>query len=575
MRLTEVTVGNYRSITQKTHFKVTTLTTLVGPNNEGKSNLLRALVLGMTVIRRWAQISPDITSAGRVEGPAARHMFRLPHSQRNRLPEYAYVWPEDYPLNKQDSSRALPTVIRLRFQLTTEEIAEFKLQTGITSNGDLPVEIKLDRRYISLGIVKPGQGATSHQKKANLITKFIADRIALVQVPAIRTGDQAVSLASELVLLRTRSMKFSEEFLDLTSRLDQLRREAVQTVATELSGALKKYIPSIDSLSLKMATLESSLTINDMIIHDGVETSIDKKGDGIKNLITMALIQELATERSAAQSVILAVDEPEAHLHPASVHGLQTLFTEISEDQQVILATHDPIFVNRDNVGSNILVRSNAAKPARSVKEIRQALGVHLGDNLESAEIVVLVEGLTDQKSIPFLLSQFDKKIMDDVKGGRIQFRSTHGTGKIRYQIQREKATICKIRVVMDDDQAGRDESKKIEDSRILASRDIFLVGGRRAPAELEDIVDPAVYLTGLQEKFGREFSDRHFANRSRKWSENFLSACRLLGVAGEEATLLEDAKLSVCDSIQQTRGSLVRAECTDHVKALATFIRS
>jgi hypothetical protein len=60
LRLTKVTVSNYRSIGSKTTFELHNMTTLIGPNNEGKSNLLRAIALGMRFISRWS-VSPDYT----------------------------------------------------------------------------------------------------------------------------------------------------------------------------------------------------------------------------------------------------------------------------------------------------------------------------------------------------------------------------------------------------------------------------------------------------------------------------------------------------------------------------------
>jgi putative ATP-dependent endonuclease of OLD family len=50
MRLVSFSVQNYRSITKANKIKVGQSTVIVGPNNEGKSNVLRALVTAMKVI---------------------------------------------------------------------------------------------------------------------------------------------------------------------------------------------------------------------------------------------------------------------------------------------------------------------------------------------------------------------------------------------------------------------------------------------------------------------------------------------------------------------------------------------
>lgn len=52
MNLKTVSVSNYRSITSAKKIRLDRTTVLIGPNNEGKSNILRALVLAMTTLTR-------------------------------------------------------------------------------------------------------------------------------------------------------------------------------------------------------------------------------------------------------------------------------------------------------------------------------------------------------------------------------------------------------------------------------------------------------------------------------------------------------------------------------------------
>lgn len=572
MRLEEVTVQNYRSITDQTKFTVDDLTTLVGPNNEGKSNLLRALALGMEVIQRWSTVRPELVRGGEVSGTNAYSFLRPRRAFRGQLVS-GYRWGDDYPLAKQGSRGARPTLLRLRFRLTEEEVRAFHEHTGIANNGDLPIEITLGRLSVTFGVVKPGRGAATHRAKAREIAEFIASRISLVSVPAIRTSDQAVGLANELARIRTRLLVNSEEYQTLTSRLNELRREAVGEVARDLMESVKRYIPSVESIELQDADVERTNAIEDVVIHDGTVTSIESKGDGIKSLVTMALIQELAQQQSRGHSFVLAVDEPEAHLHPASVHELQSLFQGLSTSQQVILATHNPIFVNRERVESNILVEANAARPVKNVAAIRNALGVELGDNLQSAETIVLVEGISDERALPALLSEIDSQIGHQVKSGRIHFRATRGTGKMRAQIQREKATVCRILVVLDDDEDGRAEAKRIRESNVLPSNNIFLLGGRQTQAELEDLVRPDVYVDGLGVEFGRAFEAKHFANRSRKWSKNLAATATQLGIVDTGDQLVDRAKTAVARAIGAHDGPLVREDCVEHLTALGRLV--
>ncbi|OYQ24268.1 hypothetical protein CHU93_15600 [Sandarakinorhabdus cyanobacteriorum] len=67
MILATFSVENYRSITQSRKISLSNNTVLVGPNNEGKSNVLRALNLAMSTISRIAaiesrSIDPELAS---------------------------------------------------------------------------------------------------------------------------------------------------------------------------------------------------------------------------------------------------------------------------------------------------------------------------------------------------------------------------------------------------------------------------------------------------------------------------------------------------------------------------------
>lgn len=59
MRLVGFSVKSYRSIVNTERIQLSNKTVIVGPNNEGKSNLLRALILGMnTLMGRLSRYRP-------------------------------------------------------------------------------------------------------------------------------------------------------------------------------------------------------------------------------------------------------------------------------------------------------------------------------------------------------------------------------------------------------------------------------------------------------------------------------------------------------------------------------------
>ena len=578
MKLEEVSVSNFRSITKRTKFDVGDLTTLVGPNNEGKSNLLRAVEIGFQLIQRWSALPDDLAGKDELSGDDAR-WFLMPSprafSRWDDRGLRGYDWARDYPLQKQGSKSAQPTVLRLSFKLTEDEIAKFKKVVGVSSNGTLPLEMQLSRTKVSLGIVKQGPGSATHKARAREIAKFITNGVMFVSIPAVRTSRQAQSLANDLARVRLQRVSQSDEYRQLIAQVNELRRQAVEEIASELTESVKQYLPSVESVRIDTIDASLSDSVADLRVNDGTATSIESKGDGVKSLVSMALLQQLAGERSAEQEIILAVDEPEAHLHSASVHELQRVFLRVSERQQVVLATHNPIFVNRERVSSNIIVRGNDAKPAQSVGQVREAIGVQLHDNLASAETVVLVEGVLDEVILPALLKSVDPGWGDRLASGRVVFKATKGAGKMRSQAQREKSTLCRIISVLDGDETGRQEAKNIIAHEILPVRNVFLYEVRGwKEAEIEDLLLPEIYIPALINKYSRSFPKGGFPDRSVKWSENFKRHVRSVGLAYDDS-MLDEAKGVVSETVGEGgHRDLLRPEAAGLIEELGRLLR-
>lgn len=88
---------------------------------------------------------------------------------------------------------------------------------------------------------------------------------------------------------------------------------------------------------------------------------------------------------------------------------LNMVLQGLVNNNQVIISTHNPLFINKSDISSNVIVSSGKATPAKSIKEIRDTLGVELSDNLISCSFIVFVEGLSDKKVIESLLCRDEK----------------------------------------------------------------------------------------------------------------------------------------------------------------------
>ncbi|MEZ0342151.1 ATP-dependent endonuclease, partial [Mycobacterium sp. pV006] len=122
-------------------------------------------------------------------------------------------------------------------------------------------------------------------------------------------------------------------------------------------------------MSLQVRDLTRSAILEDIQIDDGVSTSIGTKGDGIQSLAALALTLEWTRSRSRPEGkLIVAVEEPESHLHPGAVHEVRAVLQGIAETQQVIVTTHSQALVNRANIRQNVVVSNRGAQRGEIVK---------------------------------------------------------------------------------------------------------------------------------------------------------------------------------------------------------------
>jgi predicted ATPase len=482
-----------------------------------------------------------------------------------------FSFDRDYPASLTYRSSSA-TTIRLDFVLSDVEVAEFLDATGIRTNGKLPIKITLGQRAATLGVLKQGKGSASHAEKSLEIARFISSRIGLLYIPAVRTPDRAIQLIRNLAVLKFREMAGQSEYLKLSNQLASLRSKALTELGGELATEMSLYVPSIVDVQLISDDIDAPVQVDDVLIDDGVPTSIRAKGDGVKSLLTMALMQLLARSRDTQRTWLLAMEEPEAHLHPDAIHEVKGLISQIAQDQQVIVSTHSPVLISRDAIASNVLVDNNHAKPARSMRELRESLGVQVGDNLSSAEVAVVVEGSTDARVLSRLLSDMNPRIARAISDGRLIFHPSHGASGIHHHCRMMVSLLCLVIAVADNDDPGRAALAKVSGLDIADPQfrfSISLAGMRNS--ELEDLLVPASYIEGVGKVLGRPIEPTRFKARSRRWSDAIRHACSELGVAASDE-LVAAAKEAVASSVEASDApsEAVKQECKALMESLA-----
>jgi putative ATP-dependent endonuclease of the OLD family len=517
LKLVSFSVENYRSITTARKIPLSDYSLLVGANNEGKSNILHALTLGMDALIEWHR-QVRRTSDGRV----IRTSGSVPSTRYRRM---GYNWETDYPISKQGKASSKSTTnITLEFELDEAETQEFKDEIKSNLNGTLPLMISFGQRTFDVLIKKPGRGQAPLTRKSTRIADFVSQRISFEYIPAIRTADSASRVISQLVERELVRLERDKKYTDAVQVIEDLQKPVFDELADTIQTTVAGFLPNVKSVELRTgrdARYRSLRRDVEIIVDDGNLTKLNRKGDGVQSLVALALMRH-ASEQSAEIdcSSIIAIEEPESHLHPRAVHELRSVIEALAEKNQVVLTSHSPLFVDPRNLKNTIIVKNSKAAPAAHVADVREALGVRFSDNLENARMVLLVEGSDDAIALAAIVSARSDQLKEAIRDGTVRFDHLGGASALRQKASFYNAGACLVQCFVDDDKAGQTAVQRAIDDRVLKLLDVNLCTvPHLLEAELEDLYDKSIYAPSFLSDFGVDLKKKPMGKTKQKWS--------------------------------------------------------
>jgi putative ATP-dependent endonuclease of OLD family len=502
MKLSRFSVTNYRSIVKTPTIEVSDTTVLLGRNNEGKSNILAALTAAMNVVNQLA-VAPLIQ--GRVHfGMGSRKV---------------YQWDRDFPVALQEQRPDGESVVRLDFSLSQPERDQFKQTIGSNVNDTLPVEVHFGQGPPAFRVVKQGKGSKGLNTKAPQIARFIGDRIAFTYIPAVRTSDATLEVVQSMVRRELAELQKNDKYRKALEQIQTIQRPVLKAIGQRIQTALQDFIPRIQDVDItlkeELGTYYGRRSV-DVLVDDGTVTSLFAKGDGVQSLAAIGLLRGFSPQ---GKELVLALEEPESHLHPGAIHQLRDLIYSLGQEHQVVLTTHCPLFVDRNVMKANIVVSESKAVPARSIAEIREVLGVRTSDNLSHATHVLVLEGATDARMLSAILRSRSSKLARAL-GHTLAIDHTGGAGNLSYKLTQLANAMCSAHCYFDHDSAANDAIAKAESQNLLKPADVHQVICNGMPeSEIEDILKPSVYEAQVGATFGVRLQVKEFRN-NKKWSD-------------------------------------------------------
>jgi predicted ATP-dependent endonuclease of OLD family len=527
MRIAKFSLQRYRSISQAEKLPLGDLTILVGPNNEGKSNILRGLVVGMRMLALADRVR---VVRGRLTPSRA---FYDSDDQED------YVWERDFPVSLQAKKPDGRTIFDFEFELSQEEIADFRREIKSDLNGLLPIRLALGQADVEIGVRKKGPGGPALTAKRDSIAKFVGRRLDVKYIPSVRTARHAMRVVNDMVSRETRGIEQTEAFQAAMKEIEELQMPLLEKLSVSVQESLRAFLPDVRSVEIKIPweARMSALAHSQMVVDDGTATDLQFKGDGVQSLAAISLIRHVSQERSEERELVLAIEEPEAHLHPRAIHQLRAVLNDIASTQQVVMTTHSPLLTNRLEIQNNIIVDRNRARKATNVRELRDVLGVRVSDNLAMAQFVLVVEGQADGVALLALLKKASKLVSGALAEGTFAIEHLSGSGNLSYKLAQLNEALCMYHVFLDNDQAGRAASERAElDDLPDPSRRTLASCPGRKDSEFEDLLNENLYAQYLIQRYNVDLEATNFAKSRAKWSDRMKRAFQSQGQSWDEA---------------------------------------
>jgi putative ATP-dependent endonuclease of OLD family len=423
VQIKRVHIENFRSI-KALDFEPGSYAVLIGENNAGKSNVLRAinLVLGEIWPSERSFSEEDFFNQDTSKDIVIQVFVDTPWEEwRNKFKMTVAGFELRCHALQRKSGK------KLRGELSTEYVCidqngkhcTCPAETGQYKGMWIPLRVSSDFRerlpFIYVGVLREydKQNPTSRwsvlRKLLNEVNiEFTNDK---KPVEVIRPDGTKVKIsrkeAFESAVKDAYKYLRTDKFIDLEKRLaaNVIDQMGVDPGEGDVSLHFESHDPTHAFKSLQL-----------YVDQLGISSPAAEVGAGLQSAIVVGIFRTY--EELKKDGAVFAIEEPEVFLHPQKARYFQTVLQKIaSADNQVLVTTHSPIFVQLHQPEAIALVRRNNErgttitqnKKVNLVESDRQALRLLTEFDAQRNELffakkVFLVEGNTEKIAVPLAL---------------------------------------------------------------------------------------------------------------------------------------------------------------------------
>lgn len=563
---------DYRNIKNGSRLILEPITTLVGANESGKSNLIRAIKLLVDDFNE-NDTKMGSTRASKNEMPLLRYFFELKDNDlisyfkqniknftdKNLLclamsGESAKLWLSDrrFSLKEVKYRNQWKNSSGQPIKFTSRKGKEMELQPDEKIFGNNDNKFAIARLVREKKITK----FTVDEVDSGIVDKFFNDFLFEIEdweydqtkhyLPDHVFWDQFLATPDNFSPVKNLfSIACSEGNLtDFTTALSSLKGKdyEIQKYLDDVSRSLNKIIKKTwkqSNIELQLFYQTDKLRFD--IYEGGRRTPPSVRSDGLKWFLSFLLDFR---SRGELQNKIILFDQPGEKLHPGGQKELRERFAEIALKNQVIFSTQSPFLIDRNSWSKVKFLRringdSEIKQPTKyDVKNdelLRHSLGYSLADVGQANDFNIVVEGYTDQfllldigRRLNEIMSSLNKKPIINLN--KIAIFDSRSFTRVRKRVDELLQANLYAIGLYDGDDAGKKQLEKDRKSKRFKNLLFSLneIANQNNYQTIEDLVPEKLWEKSCKEyfkKYQSKLNKKDFVNprweKIKDWYKN------------------------------------------------------
>ena len=392
---------------------------IIGPNNSGKSNVLRFIekALNAAVNPAFEQLDFHIGEYNQILLGHGEYDVQLQLEFNEHSPFYNVV--KDRP-DLVRFLRSIYSKIADKYKSNVAWTMEYLTPAGSVANIDVWEEILQSYSDDMIFQFWNKVTSSSHGNKSDWITEILrllqnrSPKYSVYTIPAIREINSQYGDMGDAPLDGKGIIHKLARFQNPTA-LEQDKKKKIYSIRDFL-----RFVTDSQDAEIEIPYDRSTI-----IVHmNNRSLPIESLGSGIHEVIIIAAAATVISDS------VLCIEEPELHLNPILQRKLMRYLSENTSNQYFI-STHSPVLMDTPNVEIYRIALENGVSKVTHVTGERdkvlicEELGYHPSDLIQT-NCIVWVEGPSDRIYLNYWLKQVDSSLIEGIHysimfyGGRL-----------------------------------------------------------------------------------------------------------------------------------------------------------